>query len=323
MPQWLESIFSDGIPNRCLFRVDAGPVWGLSFGHLMRCLILSKTLRNKFGCDCLFLMRNIKEGKEYAVNAGEKVKTIINSQRFLDDDRFIMETVEKYLPDWVFIDLPYNDMQMSYLAYLSRRGINTFYIDDWRFEDPGTDIYHNSNVLASYDNIRNRNPNTKYLLGIEYLIIDHTLIDTSIRSGKDQFTVTLSFGGSDPTKLTQKVLNTIINNSFKGLKLMIVIGPGNKDRDEISLISNEHKWINLYENPENIFNIFQKSDLVICSGGRTMYELCYLKKKFIPIGSIEHESIAINEFVRQRIIKDGMMRWSSYHFLDIFRKFVS
>ncbi len=323
MHQWLESIFSNDIPNRCLFRVDAGPVWGLSFGHLMRCLTLSKILCDNFGCDRLFLMRNIKEGKEYAINAGEKVKTIVNSRSFLDDDRFLIETVKEYSPDWVFIDLPYTDMRMSYLDYLSKRGINTFYIDDWRFDNPGTDIYHNSNVLASYDTIGDRNPNTKYLLGIKYLIIDHTVIDTSIKPEKGHFTVTLSFGGSDPTKLTQKVLNTIIYNPLDGVKLMIVLGPGNKDRDEINLISNEHKWINLYESPENIFNIFQKSNLVICSGGRTMYELYYLKKKFLPIGSIEHESIAIKEFVHQRIIQDGMMLWSSNLFLDIFRKFVS
>ena len=47
----------------------------------------------------------------------------------------------------------------------------------------------------------------------------------------------------------------------------------------------------IYRNPSNFLELLATQDLVICAGGRTLYECAYLGRPIVIVPSIEHEAI--------------------------------
>ena len=129
----------------------------------------------------------------------------------------------------------------------------------------------------------------------------------------------LSFGGADPTNLTEKVIDTFLGIKCLNLRIDVIIGPGFSQLDMIKTkIYDGSEFIKLVINPPNIIPFFQRSDFIICAGGRTMYELLYLQKNFLPIASIEHEKEAIKAFISQGFIDYGLLEWNHKTFLSVF-----
>ena len=74
--------------------------------------------------------------------------------------------------------------------------------------------------------------------------------------------------------------------------------------------------------PDNIIPFLQGGDFSICAGGRTMYELLYLKKPFLPIAGIRHEAEAVSAFVREGLISFGFEEWNAARFLEFMKRVV-
>ena len=124
-------------------------------------------------------------------------------------------------------------------------------------------------------------------------------------------------GGGDPTSLTLKVLKALLQEDWPGYAFYVILGPGYPDPHEIeTLIGGSKKQYNVVINPANLIPLLQRCDFAICAGGRTMYELLYLKKDFFPIASVEHEAEAILEFNRRGIIKVGLTSWDPNAFIS-------
>ncbi|MCK5174160.1 MAG: hypothetical protein KAR47_12270, partial [Planctomycetes bacterium] len=109
---------------------------------------MSKALRELYGSESIFMMRENTEGVSCAVSAGETVETLAVMPEPADERAAILNMVEEFEPNWLIVDLPYADIDTSYFPRLGAAGVKTCFIDDFRFIDPGADILLNSSILA-------------------------------------------------------------------------------------------------------------------------------------------------------------------------------
>jgi len=323
--EWIHLLFCKGhTPKRVLFRVDAGAVLGLSFGHLSRCLIIAQKLKNKYGTETLFLMRDYAEGVKHAKKMKQNVNCLplgINQEQ---EKQRVLLILSQFKADLFIIDLPYEDMDFSYLSNLRESGIRILFIDDCRFINPDVDVILNSNILAKQKTKTTARRNTQYFLGPEYFIFDDFQIDKKPYKKQGHANVLITFGGSDPTGLTLKVLQTLAKKSWANIYFVVILGPGYLNQSKVkTIVRNSSFYLQMFERPKNLIPFLQGCDLAICAGGRTMYELYYIGKEFFPIASSEHEVKAIKEFISSGIINVGMTDWVPNLFIKRFREMIN
>ena len=296
-----------GIPKKVFFRVDAGRVKGMSFGHLARCHILSKALKDYWNVETSFIMRN-QEGINNALALDEKVLSI--DARNADWMRSVT--------DAIIFDLPTGPLQNE-LNIAKEKSIWTVILDDLNNKISRANVVLNSSILA--------NPSTypkdaKLLLGPQYLILDERFKTAKRKTKKlnDIFNVLITFGGSDPDGLTYKVLKALAKKKHKGIIFNVILGPGFIEYERIhSIISNFPSIIEIFNNPPGLLSFFLDCDLAICAGGRTLYELQTLKVPTIAIASIKHEAFVIDAFLKKEALFGGLKIWSERNFLRLFK----
>ena len=315
---WLGRMAADRKIKRVLIRVDAGREPGLSFGHLSRCLILSDILKETRGVDTYFLMADIQEGIDYAVKQKKNVNT---APRSSITDEFILAHAKDLHVDLLIVDLPYDTDFSSLFSRFREENIQTLFIDDARFFNPGADIYLNSSILAAGRVTPSKSPETQVLLGPEYFIFAPSFeagFPISRTEDKKVKTILLTFGGSDPKNLTKSSIDQLLKYPWNNTTFHIIIGPGYGDDSNIKeLISGYESKFIIFQAPEDIIPFFMNADFILCAGGRTMYELACLGREFIPLASTEFEAEAVTAFVAQGWIPTALDDWSEEGFCNI------
>ena len=322
---WISTLFAETpAPERILFRVDAGRVEGLSYGHVARCLALARTARAVWGSRSLFLMRDHPEGVGYVVQAGWEVRTIPTLQPIGEEDEPVLSAVESFQPDWLVLDLPYAGLKVAWLKPLRRAGKRVLFIDDARFTYPEVDVYLNSSLLAPSRTRIEPGRQTRRLLGPEYFIFDDTLlVEFPVRSN-GLVNVVITCGGSDPTGLTLKILQRLVRQDWKGVIFRVILGPGFGSSEEAArLVEKRAGGFELVHSPSNLIPYLRGADLTVCTGGRTMSELLYLDQRFLPISTADHESEAIEALLAAGLIKTGLTRWQADDFIVYLLELIS
>lgn len=114
----------------------------------------------------------------------------------------------------------------------------------------------------------------------EFLLHKEKEIEPSVKS------VLLSFGGVDPSNLTQRVLQSI--NGFcldHGIKIKVVLGLGYKNLDSLKPFQN----IEIHRNIRSISDFMFEADIAFSSAGRTIYELALIGTPSIILAQNERE----------------------------------
>ena len=321
--EWIIPLFADKRPEKILFRVDAGCVPGLSFGHLARCLVLAGLFYDLFHSEHVFLMKEYDDGLRHARAAGQNV-CVMPSGLDTDQEReFVLQMIGQFCPDWHIVDVPYADTDVSYFPKVQETGCKILFIDDARFLDPGADVLLNSSVLAQKRTIKLHGDRTSYLLGPEFFIFDGSGALTSKKPGAKR-EVLVTFGGSDPTGLTVKVVKALLTEEWPGTHFTVVLGPGFQQLEKIEkMMQGREDDFKALHNPATLIHLFAESFLTICAGGRTMYELYHLHKDFFPIATAVHESEAVAEFVRQGFVSHGLEEWHRQLFVTTLQEILA
>ena len=296
-----------GIPKKVFFRVDAGRIEGMSFGHLARCHILSKALKDYWNVETSFVMRNYTEGINNALALDEKVLSI--DARNSDWMRSVT--------DAIIFDIPTGPLQNE-LNIAKEKSIWTVILDDLNNKISRANVVLNSSVLADVSVYPG---NARLLMGPEYLILNEQFQEASCKGRKqnNELSVLITLGGSDLTGLTLNVLKALTKNDYCGFVFNVILGPGFKDNGDIDKVAGCFPdKINVFRNPPDLLPFFVECNLAICAGGRTLYELNALKVPTIAISSIEHEMITIKAFKEKGMILGGLNKWDEYDFLKLF-----
>jgi spore coat polysaccharide biosynthesis predicted glycosyltransferase SpsG len=203
------------------------------------------------------------------------------------------------------------------------------YLDDTGRSHIKADVVLNTSILAEpsmYPHVPRK------LLGLEHFFLatedallcdqhnhpEHNKTADSAKHKIHSMRVVMTFGGSDPTGLTINVL-AAIKRLHLPLSLSIVLGPGFASTDEIRVIA-EQIDARVLVAPQRLLPILSEADLVICAGGRTLYECATLGLPVLAVASTPEEAKSVRAFANRGLIHAGLETWDENSFTKELKK---
>ena len=247
-------------------------------GHAFRCLNLSKVLikkRHKVYFISKYISKNF-----HKILLKNKIK-LINLEKNLNqinDAKNSLIEIEKIYKknDWIIVD-NYN------LGYLWEKEINTFtknlfVIDDFQNTKHDCRLLLDQNILDNKIKYNIVSKKIKVLTGPKYSLLDENFFKfkKNIRVRKELKNLIIFFGSSDENNLSEKFLDILLKLKKK-IKINLVIGATNKNKNKILKKYNKNYQNKIFYNLDNLAKLMSKSDVFIGSGGVTTWERCCLK----------------------------------------------
>ena len=272
-----------------LFRVDGGKVFGISMGHIKRCLILARALADQY--TAVFIMKDYADGVDYVKRQGIVVEPI-----GVDDDSeaTLIGLCETYSPARIIFDLPSNSYS-AFFEYARTRKIPTIVFDIVGRCAGKPDILINDSFVKEFAFYPHLDDRTRLYAGPDFFLMDAPPEFFPIRTDVRDIMVTQ--GGSDPTGLTVKVLRCIKSSDFQHT-VNVVLGPLFTDHKELHAVVGTDNRICIYKNPADFLQLLSRQDIVITAAGRTLYECACAGRPVIVTPSIEHEAVIAAEYAR-------------------------
>ncbi|AGB42116.1 pseudaminic acid biosynthesis-associated protein PseG [Halobacteroides halobius DSM 5150] len=285
------------------FRVDGGPTIGM--GHLMRCLALATAFPDEV--DIFFITKEEKSVEKLLQEYNINLITISSNLDYKEEIEKLKEIVIKYKLDTLITDS--YQIDQNYLLELKKTVTKLISIHDFApFVFP-SDIMINGNIYAPSLDYHSLNGNTDFLLGTDYTLLREEFTNLSRQVIKDQVeNILITFGGSDPLELTDRVLATLnqIDSNLidqDKLHLDIVVGPGFSNLEKIIEEVQESKFeVALHFNITQISQLMLKSDLAISAGGSTLYELAATGTPAIVLLQADNQILAAQTMEEKGII---------------------
>ncbi|MCW7493161.1 glycosyl transferase [Leptospira sp. 2 VSF19] len=123
--------------------------------------------------------------------------------------------------------------------------------------------------------------------------------------------ILITLGGSDPNKLSTKILEILVNK-FPKIEKHLVIGPGFINALELKNLSDQKTYFYKNLNAEKMCELMLNVDFAITAGGQTTYELDRCGVPMIVIETAENQKNNIKGFVEfqgvREIKKDQLER---------------
>lgn len=161
----------------------------------------------------------------------------------------------------------------------------------------------------------NKQKNVKYLQGMKYFsltkafwYVPEKIINKSVKN------ILVTFGGSDPRKMTPKILKFLTKYFPKANKTVII---GKAFGNITAIKSIKDKNILFYDSPsgEIIKNIMLKTDIAISAGGYTLYELARIGVPTIALSVVDNQTTNINGLIKTNFIEYAG-KWNDSNILD-------
>lgn len=154
------------------------------------------------------------------------------------------------------------------------------------FEDDGEGIYKADLVInALYQNSQLKQVKTgeKYYISSKlFMFYEPVKIKEKVEK------VFIAFGGADPQNYSDRLLNMISKEKYKGLEFIVVLGRAKLNIDTLMKYNNYQNIEVLYD-ISNMPEIMTKCDIAITSRGRTGYELALLGIPSIAMAQNQRE----------------------------------
>lgn len=263
-----------------LFRVDAGRVPGLSFGHVFRCLVLADELRLKYGVAGRFLMRAVPSGPEVVRDRGYEVVILP------EDASFVWP---RDVDLWV-VDLPSSRAEPLPVS----GGIPVAVIDDRGEFPPGTAL----GICGAIEAPPLPTEGT-VLAGPHYAVISPEFAARRrVRDGAAR-RLLVTFGGSDPADLTLAAMRELVAlGEFPATD--VLTGPGYAADGALAELAGAATCpVRRLRNAASLAALLPDYDLAVCAAGVTAYEMAANGLPAVLVPSIGHERAAAAAFDRQ------------------------
>lgn len=300
-----------------VFRVDSSNIIGS--GHVMRCLSLADELKFRKN-SVLFIcnnedgnLNNIIKKKGYQVieiaseNSSIKNHALIDQSRntVINNDAHQTKLIIKDKKvDWLIVDHYFLDENWE--SELKKYVNAIFVIDDLANRRHDCDLLLDQNWFGietkhRYDEYTNES--TISLLGPNYAILSKDF--RSIKKNKRKHNgfinqILIFMGAVDSKRQTREALLALCNEDLSNISVDVVIGSSNKDKDQIINIASNRKKTKIYNVVPSLSELMQKADLILCAGGSTTWERCFMGLPAIVFIASENQ----NKLTRQ-LAKDN------------------
>lgn len=276
---------------RVLFRVDGGARMGM--GHVYRSLAAAKAFAKvSRTADMCFLMRaDGPEGIQHVSREGYQVRVLP------ENAASELPAIRDYSPNIIVNDLPF--LEDSYLKALATLGASTIH-----FVDTLADIERPQEMAAiiiaalAEDEVELED----YHAGPAFAILREAFQKRSTDIAERGRRIVLSFGGSDPQKLTLKALSALapLTLSVPDLKVTAVLGPAFGHVAELDeLLRHLGYQPRILKQVEHMADILVEADIVLCSGGMTVFEIAALGRPGLVLSQNAREEARMRKFASE------------------------
>lgn len=275
-------------------------------GHVMRCLVLAEQLRKR-NAEVIFICRNLNGSLiPLLKDKGFPVKVLpsysdadINMMNWMETNWQIdaKETANKITErketvDWLIID--HYGIDVKWEQFVRPFVKHMMVIDDLANRPHDCDLILDQNLYPNmenrYDNLVPKN--TKKLLGIRYVLLREEFFryKNFYRKANEVNKILISFGGSDPTNETLKVIKAVESLYLSNVHVEVVIGYSNPHRDTIRTYCQHIPYIRVHENIQYISTLMKEADIAIGSGGSSSWERCFMCLPTITIETATNQT---------------------------------
>jgi len=272
-----------------LIRADATRQIGT--GHLMRCLALAQGWQAMGGQAIFISVCSSNALRSRLVYEGFEVVSVDNSYPHLKDWEVTHRLLKQYSDAWMVLDGYHFDSE--YQLRIKETGHHLLVIDDMgHLPHYFADIVLNQNLYASEDLYMNREPYTKLLLGVKYVMLRKEFWQwKGYRRDVPQIArrVLVTMGGSDPDNVTCTVVQSL-NQIDDQLEISVIVGAANPHYDKLQkMVENSRHHIRLYRNVTDISKLMAWADVAVSAGGSTCWELIFMRVPILVIVLAENQ----------------------------------
>lgn len=250
--------------------------WGL--GHIYRSTRLGKALSCKYNVS--IITNNEAECIEIIKNSGIPYQISTESE--------LPDVLLKLRPDILVMDQPVwsEEVFIKKLKAIVKKIV--------AFDDKGTGAQYVDLLINAIIGLPDERPGLS-CEGIEYLIFDEKIEQFSKLSDNQEHEpyILVTFGGSDPNNISEIIIPMIIED--KRNKYVIVLGPGYKNYSAFMKKHDDISNLTILYNTSNMAELIRWADVCVVSGGLTLYECIYLKKRTIVMCQIPQQNITAEQ----------------------------
>ena len=253
-------------------------------GHLMRCLTIANSLR-KMGNQVHFISKNMsKESKELLESNKFSVNLLDYKRKKFDyeiDAKFTIEIIKKERKNSTFLIIDNYEIDKKWEILVKKFVKKIVVIDDLANRKHSCELLIDQNLNSDIKEKQYKKLTPKnciLLIGTQFAILRPefyklrklTKTRTKIKN------ILISYGGTDPTNETIKVLKALKNLNLKNINTHIVSGNLNSKNKEIKKLSTELNKSKFYEYTKDIGKLMIKADIAFGGAGTTSWERCCL-----------------------------------------------
>ena len=273
---------------RCITEPEKG------FGNLSRCITLANSLK-KLKIRSHFVINYNKQAISN-LQGNFSFSIIKKNLNYNKDHLMIKEIMFSEHSNILLIDM--REFGEAISKKILNQEFKIILIDDAWGHNVFSDVLINGTVVKKYLEYKNKHKNSKLFLGPKYWIAEKEFEkfrkDPSTIKFKKKFNVTISLGGSDPDNLGLIVTKSLM--SIENIKIILILGPFFKNKNKILKQFINHRNITIKISVKKIWKEFEKSDLTICNGGNTLFELAIQGVPCVAISASEHQIPYIQYF---------------------------
>lgn len=294
-------------------RVDASQHIGT--GHVVRCLTMAEELKKR-SVRVIFICRVLLgDWTLFLKEKGFETISLSTEDELWDSDRDAASTLEginkhQIFPDWLIID--HYQIGEDWERKIRSAVAKIMVIDDLADRSHDCDLLLDQNLYPHYaSRYAELVPRScQCLLGPHYLILrdEFRSIDRQapkpLPSQEIALKILLTFGGSDPLSLTERVLRTlnIISSNYQNFEVRVLLGKSfSRQESLVELIKNLSFSVEILTEITEIMPQFQWADCVISAGGLTNYELAYVGLPSLIIAAVDAQAEVAAEMARLNI----------------------
>ena len=282
--------------KRILVRVDGSKTIGL--GHVYNMLTILNYFRNDEILVVMDTKKNLGENKFQM--QGFKLKKFSTKKQ-------LTEIIEKFKPDIFINDIL--DTKKNYIKNLKKK----YFVVN--FEDLGKGSDYADLVFNPI--YQSKIKYSKKFFGSEYACVrDEFRILKSKPTRKNIKKILITFGGTDPYNITNKILEFIQKLSLQKYEIVVILGLANSHLNKINVTKLRMQKMNYNIKIISDSNLMAKhirdSDFVITGNGRTVFEIASLNVPMITISANKRE-----EFHQFSKLTGGAIHLGTYSQLNL------
>jgi UDP-2,4-diacetamido-2,4,6-trideoxy-beta-L-altropyranose hydrolase len=281
----------------------------VGFGHLTRCLALCQAFELRGYCT------------EFIVAGDDSVKSsgLLQGREFRVFDWKDKENKGKLLhvlkeTDVVIVDSYLADKNLYKI--ISDEVHKAVFLDDTKRIDYPAGIVVNWSISA-HELQYPEKEHVKYLLGPRYVSLRKAFHDVNKKEiNREVNTVMVSFGGDDSKNLTPKIVEFLVSH-YPGMRKNIVIGSAFKNTNIKEIENAADGKTGLVRSPgdEGMKTLMHESDIAICSGGQTLYELARVGVPTVAVIVAGNQENNVNGWEKAGFIEKAGS-WTDVNLID-------